>query len=104
MKTLLEQINDTVSDAFYHCQYDRVYGKTGISNRPDLCEFQCNGAMAAAKIYKKRPMDIAEEVAKKLEGEKIFESIEAVMPGFINIKVSKSFLLNQIKALSLIHI
>ena len=100
MKTLLEQINDTVSDAFYHCQYDRVYGKTGISNRPDLCEFQCNGAMAAAKIYKKRPMDIAEEVAKKLEGEKIFESIEAVMPGFINIKVSKSFLLNQIKAMA----
>lgn len=100
MKTLLEQINDTVSDAFYHCQYDSVYGKTGISNRPDLCEFQCNGAMAAAKIYKKRPMDIAEEVAKKLEGEKIFESIEAVMPGFINIKVSKSFLLNQIKAMA----
>ena len=100
MKTLLEQINDTVSDAFYHCQYDRVYGKTGISNRPDLCEFQCNGAMAAAKIYKKRPMDIAEEVAKKLEGEKIFESIAAVMPGFINIKVSKSFLLNQIKAMA----
>jgi len=56
--------------------------------------------MAAAKIYKKRPMDIAEEVAKKLEGEKIFESIEAVMPGFINIKVSKSFLLNQIKAMA----
>ena len=100
MKTLLEQINNTVSDAFYHCQYDRVYGKTGISNRPDLCEFQCNGAMAAAKIYKKRPMDIAEEVAKKLEGEKIFESIEAVMPGFINIKVSNSFLLNQIKAMA----
>ena len=59
-----------------------------LSNRPDLCEYQCNGAMAAAKAYKKKPIDIANAVVEKLTGESgkscIFQDAVAVMPGFIN--------------------
>ena len=62
MKTILEQISETVSHGFEEAGYDASYGKVGISNRPDLCEFQCNGAMAGAKAYHKAPMDIAKDV------------------------------------------
>ncbi len=92
MKTILEQISETVSHGFEEAGYDASYGKVGISNRPDLCEFQCNGAMAGAKAYHKAPMDIAKDVLSKLEGNSAFSSIEAAAPGFLNINVSDSFL------------
>ena len=92
MKTILEQISETVSHGFEEAGYDASYGKVGISNRPDLCEFQCNGAMAGAKAYHKAPMDIAKDVLSKLEGKSSFSSIEAAAPGFLNINVSDSFL------------
>ena len=92
MKTILEQISETVSHGFEEAGYDASYGKVGISNRPDLCEFQCNGAMAGAKAYHKAPMDIAKDVLSKLEGNSAFSSIEAAAPGFLNINISDSFL------------
>ena len=63
-----------------------------VSNRPDLCEYQCNGAMAAAKTYKKAPIMIANSVVEKLQDNEMFESAEAVNPGFINLKLNKEFL------------
>ncbi|MDF2887047.1 MAG: arginyl-tRNA synthetase, partial [Lacrimispora sp.] len=59
---------------------------------PDLCEYQCNGAMAAAKAYKKKPFDIASEVVSKLAGSYVFTSVDAVMPGFINLKIDAGYL------------
>lgn len=56
MTKILEQISNIISDAFVSCGYDAKYGKTNISNRPDLCQYQCNGAMAAAKAYSKAPL------------------------------------------------
>ena len=61
MKKILDQITEIVGNAFKQCGYDDKYGKTGISNRPDLCEYQCNGAMAAAKEYKKAPFMIGDD-------------------------------------------
>ena len=52
MKKLLDLISEEVTKAFAECGYDEKYGKVTLSNRPDLCEYQCNGAMAAAKEYK----------------------------------------------------
>ncbi len=92
MKKILDMISQEVMDAFAACGYDAAYGKTGISNRPDLCEYQCNGAMAAKKVYGKAPILIAQEVVEKLQGNPVFEEAAAVNPGFINIKVSGSFL------------
>ncbi len=66
--------------------YDSSYGKVGVSNRPDLCEYQCNGAMAGAKAYKKAPFMIADDVVGNLADSKVFSMKEMVKPGFINLK------------------
>lgn len=92
MKTVIELIEKQLSGAFEACGYEASYGRVTISNRPDLCEYQCNGAMAAAKAYKKAPIMIAEDVAASLEGNSMFEEITAVKPGFINIRVAGAFI------------
>lgn len=81
-----------MSGAFEAAGYDRTLGRVQTSNRPDLCEYQCNGAMAGAKKYHKAPIMIASDVAAKLSDSDIFESVEAVKPGFLNLKISPSFL------------
>ncbi len=97
MKKILDLISAQVMAAFEACGYDASYGKTGISNRPDLCEYQCNGAMAAKKAYQKAPIVIAQEVAEKLQGNGIFAEVNAVNPGFINIRVSGGFLADYLR-------
>ena len=78
--------------AFEKAGYKKELGRVTVSNRPDLCEYQCNGAMAGAKEYKKAPIMIANSVAEELKDSPVFESVEAVMPGFLNCKVRPSFL------------
>ena len=92
MKRILDLIADEMKSAFTACGYDASYAKVVLSNRPDLCEYQCNGAMAAAKAYKKKPIDIANEVVEKLNGDGMFSEINAVMPGFINIRLNAAYL------------
>lgn len=91
MKKVLDLISQEVMDAFENCGYEASYGKTGISNRPDLCEYQCNGALAAAKKYKKAPIMIANDVVAVLKEKPVFVEVSAVNPGFINMKVSGEF-------------
>ena len=100
MKTIIEHIGGVVSKAFEECGYDASYAKITISNRPDLCEYQCNGAMAAAKAYKKAPFMIADEVVEKLSGSSMFEKIESVKPGFININISAGYLADFVNSMS----
>jgi arginyl-tRNA synthetase len=99
MKKILDLISQEVMDAFEACGYEASYGRTGISNRPDLCEYQCNGAMAAAKKYKKAPIMIANDVVAKLQGQPMFAEIAAVNPGFINIRVSGTFVAEYLLAM-----
>lgn len=88
MKTLLELITIDMREAFAKAGYDEELAKVTLSNRPDLCEYQCNGAMAGAKKYKKAPFMIAEDVAANLKGSQYFESVDVVKPGFINLKLA----------------
>ncbi len=92
MKKILDIITKEVTEAFREAGYEEKYGKVTLSNRPDLCEFQCNGAMAAAKQYKKAPFMIADDVADKLRGNAMFQSVESVKPGFLNLKLDGDFL------------
>ena len=85
-------MSEQFEKAFCDCGYDKKYAKVTISSRPDLCEYQCNGAMAAAKEYKKAPFIIAEEITAKLADNTMFETVEMVKPGFINIVISQNFL------------
>ena len=92
MKTLIDLITEQVTNAFTGQGYDAKYGKVTLSNRPDLCEYQCNGAMAAAKEYKCAPFMISDKIAQALAENELFKSVESVKPGFINMKVSPAYL------------
>lgn len=91
MQKLLDMISEEVKLAFEQAGYDRELGRVTLSNRPDLCEFQCNGAMAGAKQYKCAPIAIANKVAEALAGSAMFSQVTAVMPGFLNMNVSEEF-------------
>ena len=97
MNTIIELITEEVKNAFQKAGYDASYGRVTLSNRPDLCEYQCNGAMAAAKEYRKAPAMIAKDVVEHLAESKALEMAEAVNPGFINLKVSGDFLVQYLQ-------
>ena len=91
MEKILDIISKKMQQAFADAGYDASFGRVTVSNRPDLCEYQCNGALAAAKQYKCAPIQIANAVVEKLPADD-FSMCDAVMPGFINLKLSDEFL------------
>lgn len=97
MKKLMELMAQELSAAFEKAGYDPAYGKVSVSNRPDLCEFQCNGAMAGAKAYKKAPFMIADDVVAALGSDTMFSKAEVVKPGFINLNVKGEILADYLK-------
>ena len=98
MEKILDMITGKMEKAFADAGYDASFGKVTVSNRPDLCQYQCNGAMAAAKQYRCAPIVVAKAVVEKLDGDD-FSMCEAVMPGFINLKLSDSFLASYLEAM-----
>lgn len=100
MKKFLDLISDEMKEAFEAAGYDRELGKVTLSNRPDLCEYQCNGAMAGAKIYKKAPLMIANDVAEKCKDNKVFAEVLAVAPGFLNLKVKETVITEYLTAMA----
>lgn len=92
MEKMLDLISAEVTKAFEENGYDAKYGKVTLSNRPDLCEYQCNGAMAAAKEYKCAPFMISDKIAESLKGNSMFASVESVKPGFLNLKLNEEYL------------
>ena len=100
MKKIIDLIGEELANGFVQAGYDASYGKVTISNRPDLCEYQCNGALAGAKAYKKAPFMITEDVAEKIKDRPCFKEVSVVKPGFINLKLQKTYIanyLNQMK-------
>ena len=100
MKKILDLLSEEMGRAFEAAGYDSALGKVTISNRPDLCEYQCNGAMAGAKQYHKAPIMIANEVAEMLKDSEAFQEAAAVAPGFLNLKLSEEYLLEQLKTMA----
>ncbi len=92
MEKILDIISNEVMEAMKANGYEEKYGKVTLSNRPDLCEYQCNGAMAAAKEYKCAPFLISDKIAQSLADSRIFESAESVKPGFLNLKINPEYL------------
>ena len=91
MKKMIDLIAEELQQAFEAAGYDKELAKVTLSNRPDLCEYQCNGAMAGAKKYHKAPFMIADDIVANLKDCKVIGSAESVKPGFINIKISPEF-------------
>ena len=100
MKNILDILSEKLGNGFVKAGYDEKYGKVTVSNRPDLCEYQCNGAMAGAKQYKCAPAVIANAVVDLVKDDEAFSEIVVVNPGFINIKINDAFLAGHIKEIS----
>ena len=100
MKIFIEQISDIFMNTFEELGYDKSAGKVNVSNRPDLCQYQCNGALACAKKYKKAPNAIAQEVVEKLKENEIFSKLEIAGPGFINITLNDEFLVDYVNKMN----
>lgn len=100
MKKVIEILQEELSAAFEKAGYDKKYAKVGVSNRPDLCQYQCNGALAAAKEYHKAPIQMANEVVEFLKDSESFKEIVAQAPGFINMSVSDRFLADYINEMA----
>lgn len=100
MEKLLDRITAAVSEAFVNCGYEAEYGKVTISNRPDLCEYQCNGAMAGAKKYHCAPIQIVNKVAESLKEQELFSEVNAVNPGFLNLKLAPAYVQEYLQAMA----
>ena len=100
MKKIISEIEEKVSAAFLDAGYLESFGAVTVSNRPDLCQYQCNGALIAAKQFKKKPIDIANEVAARLSGDSMFGKVEAAMPGFLNITVDTAYLADYVRRMA----
>lgn len=100
MKKFLELISEEMGKGFEAAGYEAQLGRVTVSNRPDLCEYQCNGAMAGAKKYHKAPIMIANDVAEKLTDSAVFSEVSAVAPGFLNLKVKDSFVCEYLKEMA----
>ena len=101
MKGSIDVLQEEVKQAFEKAGYDGKYAKVTISNRPDLCQYQCNGALAMAKEYHKAPIQMAEQIVELLKQSDTFAAIAAQAPGFINMTVSGEFLaayINEMRA------
>ena len=101
MKGIIDVLQEEVKQAFEKAGYDGKYAKVTISNRPDLCQYQCNGALAMAKEYHKAPIQMAEQIVELLKQSDTFAAIAAQAPGFINMTVSGEFLaayINEMRA------
>ena len=97
----MEGLGAAMGRAFAAAGYDAALGKVGESNRPDLCEIQCNGAMAGAKQYEKAPMEIAQAVAAEIEKDETspFSEVQVAPPGFLNLRVKESALADYLQAM-----
>ena len=100
MEKLIDLISKQVSDAFQKAGFEASYGRVSLSGRPDLCEYQCNGSMPAAKQYHKAPIAIAEAVVAGLQGNPAFASVEAVKPGFINLRLAPEMVSNYVNQMA----
>ncbi|MDY3121523.1 arginine--tRNA ligase [Suipraeoptans intestinalis] len=92
MKKIREYMEEEIQQAFLEAGYEAEYGKVTLSNRPDLCEYQCNGAMAGAKAFRKAPIKIAQEVAERLKDSRWLKEVSVAPPGFLNLTLKEESL------------
>ncbi len=92
MFSLEEKLNFKIKNIFQSLDFDTKFAFVKLSDRPDLSDFQCNGALALAKIYKQNPREIGQKIADILGEDTDIASVSVDGPGFINIKLENSFI------------
>ena len=92
MASLAKELSAAAGAAFDAMGLEARFGEVRRSDKPELADFQCNGAMAAAKAAGKNPREIAGEIAAELKAHPSVLSAEVAGPGFINLRVSDAAL------------
>ena len=92
MTSLAADLSRVAGDAFAAEGLNEAFGQVQASDRPDLAQFQCNGALAAAKLAKSNPRAIAEKIAARLKTDPRFSKVEIAGPGFINLDLTDATL------------
>ena len=103
MNKLIDQISAVLAEGFAAAGYDPALGRAVVSNRPDLCQYQCNGAMGGAKLYHKAPFMIADDVVAAIGNNPMFSKLETVRPGYINLDLSPEFLAQRMAEIGRSH-
>ena len=101
MSLSLEKIiNTKLAEVFNSLQLNPQYAVVKVSDRPDLSDFQCNGALALAKSEKKNPREIATQIAAKLQEDPDFSKISVDGPGFLNLTINNTLIAKVLDAMS----
>ena len=100
MTDLKGRLGEAAAAAFAEEGLDGALGRVTPSDRPDLADFQCNGALAAAKQAKANPREIAGRIAERLKADPAVASIEIAGPGFINLRVADTTLTERVRTLA----
>ncbi|HSC19548.1 MAG TPA: arginine--tRNA ligase [Rhizomicrobium sp.] len=100
MSSLLAELSGIVGEAFATEGFPSELGQVQSSDRQDLAQFQCNGALPAAKQAKTNPREVAEKVAKQLRANPIFAKVEIAGPGFINLNLRDEALAERMQTLA----
>ena len=100
MSDLKARLGRSAGAAFVALGLDPGLGRVTGSDRPDLADFQCNGAMAAAKAHGRNPRDLALAVAERLRADPAVETAEVAGPGFVNIRVTGAALTLRAQAMA----
>jgi arginyl-tRNA synthetase len=100
MSDLAGVLGAAVAAAFEAQGLGREYGRVSVSDRPDLADFQCNGALAAAKAARRNPREIAAAVAQALAGDPLFEAVEVAGPGFVNLRLANAAIAARVNAIA----
>lgn len=97
--SLTDELSAIAGAAFADAGLDKGLGRVRAADRPDLAQFQCNGALAAAKAVKANPRELAEKVAGRLRRNPIFQDISVAGPGFLNFTLTDAFLSERVTAI-----
>jgi arginyl-tRNA synthetase len=99
MKSLLQTLTDQFAAAYAAVGADPKFGQVVETQRHDLGQFQCNGALAAAKMVRRKPREVAEEAMQKLPDPSLFAKLSIDGPGFVNVTLSDRFLAERANAI-----
>jgi arginyl-tRNA synthetase len=95
LKTIIDELTGLLAKAFEECGYDPALGQVITANRPDLCDYQCDGALKGARKHRAAPMLVAGSVVRRLADNSFFAEISVAAPGFINLTLSDSKIIDR---------
>ncbi|MCP3976730.1 MAG: arginine--tRNA ligase [bacterium] len=97
--SILSELSEEFGAAFVALGLDASDGEVAVSQRPELAQYQCNGALGAAKRAGRNPRELAEAVIAGLPDSSRFSDLSVAGPGFINITLADEVLASYVETI-----